>query len=189
MPTLPTPGVEYGAAPGWGDDLNAAIESLHLAGTHAARPTTGIVTGTLYRCTDHDIVYRWDGAAWGIWQDVGAWTAYTPTLTGFPATIQAARYKQIGKTVHVMGRLTLTGGPTGVLRVGLPVAAHASAVDAFLGSVVGYKSQASVGVPRLLDATTVDFYSHGAASEWSAAVPWGWASGDTLRFSLTYEAA
>jgi hypothetical protein len=63
MSSLPAPGVSTN----WGSDLNAAIESLHTQGTHAARPTTGIVTGSLYSCSDHGLVYRWDGAAWVTW--------------------------------------------------------------------------------------------------------------------------
>ena len=68
MPTLPTPD----PADVWGAQLNAAVESLALQGDHASRPTTDIVIGTLYSCSDHNLIYRWDGAAWGTYATLGA---------------------------------------------------------------------------------------------------------------------
>lgn len=67
MANLPTPG----GSDVWGADLNAAIESLHLEGAHAARPSTDLVEGTLYACTDHSLIYKWDGATWQEWATLG----------------------------------------------------------------------------------------------------------------------
>jgi hypothetical protein len=44
-----------------------------LSGTHASRPAFGSVPqGTLYACTDHDLIYQSDGAtAWTTWATLG----------------------------------------------------------------------------------------------------------------------
>ena len=45
-----------------------------LAGDHASRPAFGDVPqGTLYACSDHDLIYQSDGtSAWATWATVGA---------------------------------------------------------------------------------------------------------------------
>lgn len=45
----------------------------HLpTGDHASRPAAGDVPeGTLYSCTDHDLIYQSDGASWSTWATVG----------------------------------------------------------------------------------------------------------------------
>lgn len=66
MAALPTPAV----GDVWGAQTNAAIESLHQTGTHTARDAISgstLVTGTLWRCTTHNKVYRWTGSAWADW--------------------------------------------------------------------------------------------------------------------------
>lgn len=44
-----------------------------LAGDHTSRPAFGDVPqGTLYACSDHDLIYQSDGStAWSTWADVG----------------------------------------------------------------------------------------------------------------------
>lgn len=43
-----------------------------LQGTHASRPAaTAVPAGTLYACTDHDLIYQSDGATWSTWATVG----------------------------------------------------------------------------------------------------------------------
>lgn len=63
MPNLPDP-LNPATEDTWGGDLNAAIESLSRMGTHADRPTTGLVKGTLYACSTHQAIERWDGTTW-----------------------------------------------------------------------------------------------------------------------------
>ena len=51
----------------WGLQLNAAVESLHREGTHAALAgilSSDLVLNTLYHCTTHDLIYRWNGVTW-----------------------------------------------------------------------------------------------------------------------------
>lgn len=39
-----------------------------LSGTHAARPAaTAVPVGTIYACSDHDLIYQSDGAVWATW--------------------------------------------------------------------------------------------------------------------------
>lgn len=43
-----------------------------LTGDHASRPAaTAVPEGSLYSCTDHDLVYQSDGATWSTWATVG----------------------------------------------------------------------------------------------------------------------
>lgn len=44
------------------------MPGMLLTGTHAARPAaTAVGGGTLYSCTDHDLVYQSDASAWSTW--------------------------------------------------------------------------------------------------------------------------
>ena len=47
------------------------IPGMFLTGTHAARPAANAVgNGSLYACSDHDLIYQSDGASWSTWSDV-----------------------------------------------------------------------------------------------------------------------
>lgn len=63
MAVLPTPvGGDV-----WGQYLNDAIESMSGTGTHASRPAANTVPeGAIWSCTDHNLIYRSDGAAWAL---------------------------------------------------------------------------------------------------------------------------
>lgn len=42
-----------------------------LKGDHASRPAANTVPeGTLYACSDHDLIYQSDGGSWSTWADV-----------------------------------------------------------------------------------------------------------------------
>lgn len=44
-----------------------------LEGNHAGRPAaTAVPGGTLYSCTDHNLIYQSDGATWSTWATLGA---------------------------------------------------------------------------------------------------------------------
>lgn len=46
------------------------VEILLPADDHASRPAANTVPeGTLYPCTDHDLIYQSDGATWTTWAD------------------------------------------------------------------------------------------------------------------------
>lgn len=120
-----------------------------------------------------------------------AWTTYTPTLTGFAATINLARFKQTGKIVTVEFKGTLTAVPTGTFTISAPVtplslvdllpiglAQASNGSQAFLGAVEA--PAASGGVLQIRSATLALY---------SPTVPFAWASGQQFAFTATYEAA
>lgn len=52
--------------------MAATVAGILLVGDHASRPAAAtVVAGTLYSCTDHDLIYQSDGAAWSTWADLG----------------------------------------------------------------------------------------------------------------------
>lgn len=50
------------------------VAGIHLGpDDHASRPTaTAVTAGTLYSCSDHDLIYRSDGSTWSTWADVSS---------------------------------------------------------------------------------------------------------------------
>lgn len=44
---------------------------LPAEGSHAARPADPGVVPALYSCTDHGLIYRWDGTSWATWATLG----------------------------------------------------------------------------------------------------------------------
>lgn len=65
------------------------VEGVLLNGTHAARPAaTAVSAGTLYACSDHDLIYQSDASAWATWSDVtgGGGGGGFPTFSGAKLT-------------------------------------------------------------------------------------------------------
>jgi len=126
----------------------------------------------------------------------GAWTAYTPTLTGCTASIIFAKYQQTGKSVEFIVSLEITAVTAQIL-VALPVPISADwrsgSIEPILGSAFAYDLSTSLftlGINSILTASGMaQFYSPGGAGPWAAAVPFTWASGDYLRLHGSYEAA
>lgn len=49
------------------------IDLIQAEGTHAARPAaTAVPAGALYKCSDHNLIYRSSGTAWATWATLGA---------------------------------------------------------------------------------------------------------------------
>lgn len=133
--------------------------------------------------------------------DTGAWTTWAPTYTGITignATV-SARYKQIGKTVHVSFFMTVgstTTFSTSYLAVSLPVASFVTTTNFPLGSGFAFDASAGTNSRMVLGAYLLSqaaYFVYGdaaiAARTLSNLVPWTWASGDQLGFTATYEAA
>lgn len=128
---------------------------------------------------------------------VDAWTSYTPTYSNLSlgnGTVDAGYYR-IGRTVTYRGAITFgsTTSVTGAIQVSVPVAAKGSTWS--LGSAAGEDNSASFArtsgtaeINPAIFATGINFASTGNAS-WTATVPFTWASGDILRWTITYEAA
>lgn len=162
---------------------------------------TGDITdpyeGQLIYEQDTDIYWAYTGAAWIQLATIGAWSTYAPTNTNITVGngTQAARWTRFGRTVHVAyslvwGSTTSYGGD---IQVGMPVAAGAG-VNAFVGSAEMFDSGTAsfAGVCRLAgggSAATVIAADGAGDRAVDATNPMTWATGDTLRLSITYEAA
>ena len=125
-----------------------------------------------------------------------AWTAFTPTLTQgatVAKTVTQASYVQTGKTVSVQVVMSVTGAGTSgqPIKMGLPVAArNASAV---VGSGSMYDASASFRYVCEVGASSVTeayLAANGGSTDLLGVSPvLALASGDSLRYSATYEAA
>lgn len=125
------------------------------------------------------------------------WASHTPTYANFSlgnGSVDAAYYR-FGRFVIYRGAITMgsTSSVTGAIQVSLPVAAKASTWS--LGTAVGEDNSASfartVGAAEInpaIFATGVHFASSGNA-DWTATVPFTWATSDILRWTITYEAS
>ena len=129
-----------------------------------------------------------------------AWQTWAPTLSSGWANgngVWVARYCQIGKTVHVQALFTIgtttTKGTTCI--VSLPVTAQ-SATNIPIGS--GHSLISGTGNQIALfpaSTTTVQLTALNSAGTYTvitpftATVPLTWATGSTMTFSMTYEAA
>lgn len=53
--------------------MAGTVAGILLFGTHAARPASGLMTGTLYACSDHNLIYQTtdQGATWVTWANIG----------------------------------------------------------------------------------------------------------------------
>lgn len=176
---------------------HAAID-FREAGVHidatAAHGTTGAVVGTsdtqtLTNKTITDPVINESSRRLGHWQ------AYVPTLTNFGATVNWARYTTIGKTVHVQFKGTITAVPTGTMLVSMPLPFPVGIPSGQSGPL-GVCSSHDVGstmipgVCQVGTGSTVQFASADIANTyWQTNIPFTWAVGDEIGFSVTYETA
>lgn len=51
------------------------VPGILLTGDHASRPAanaSGLGVGSLYSCTDHDLIYQTDGSSWSTWATLGS---------------------------------------------------------------------------------------------------------------------
>lgn len=129
---------------------------------------------------------------------LGAWTAYSTlwTATGVDPSIgngtRAGRYRLLGKECLYTGRIIMGSTTTygsGVWLISLPV----PALSAVYYDGVASCSDSSTPANRspaacvLSSTTTMSVYCVGGSAQ--PAVPFTWASGDELRWTITYEVA
>jgi hypothetical protein len=157
--------------------------------------------GMLALSKDTQEINYYNGSAFVPALPIGAWQSYAPTLSiGWAngnGTYTAAKFCQIGKTVHVVVHFvtgtTTTKGTN--LQISMPVTA--SPTGFFIGNVRFVIAGAvTYGNIVISNAATGIIYGNGAAGAFvnqatvTAAVPGTWAaSGDTIQLSITYEAA
>jgi hypothetical protein len=129
----------------------------------------------------------------------GAWTDWTPTVTQSGAVtrnILRAKYTKIGRIVHIMGNVSITGPGTAANQVvigGLPVLASTSGFQR-IGVAGLFDSSANddfTGILRFANTNnTLNMLSTRAngtlgSTSFTAAL----AGGDAIEFSGTYESA
>jgi hypothetical protein len=142
-----------------------------------------------------------NGLITGTGTSLGAWTAYTPTLSGTGwaignGTVTGA-YCQIGKVIHfrfdlVFGSTTTAGASA--LSVSAPVTRGSSAffgqvrlTDISLGDSYGGFITATNASPTTVRPAYFD--GDGKLQGLTTSAPFSWAVDDVIRFSGTYEAA
>ena len=119
---------------------------------------------------------------------LNAWTAYTPTLTGFAGTISYARYKLNGKTINVQVMINLTSAASAVMKVSTPVTPRTGyPAGLAIGTVQGAHGASAVLSAVEIDTGAFTFRSS-STTLWSNGYPYAWASGDWLSFTVEYEA-
>ena len=178
-----------------------------FAGTAARSSAIATPTEGMFAVSTDDVeLAYYNGSAWVSALPVGAWKAYTPTLSGLTignGTLNFV-YAQIGKTVHVRGIATLgtTSTMTGPLDIGIPVTSTGYSVTGmspignatfWSGAVpIGFGTLTSVGSAsafRILAINSASTYT--TVADISSTVPFAWStpSGKFVACSFTYEAA
>jgi len=192
-----------------GDVLTASDVQSYLqdqavmvfAGTAArssaiATPSEGMVTIT----TDTDELQYYNGTSFVSGLPFGAYTSYTPTITGVTITGGTSLFAfcQIGKTVHVRGSFTLgaSSAITGAITVTTPVTASSSAPNVIGTAIfIDAGTAAYNGMVRLPTTTVLNINPINTAGTFalstvtSSSNPFTWVSTDSFQFSATYEAA
>jgi hypothetical protein len=160
-------------------------------------PTEGM---TSYR-SDADIVEVYNGSAWATGLPISSWSAYTPTFTGFTLGngVLDFAFTQIGKTVHVRGRVTLgsTSSVAGPFDFTVPVTS-ASYNLAHVLSYASFYNGSAFNQGFLLSIGSTSFFriscmntgtAFASASDLSSTVPFTWGNGHSIFMTMTYQAA
>lgn len=177
------------------DHENATTGVHGVTGSIAplASPTfTGTVAGPIINATTKFQVNGTDVT--GL---TGAWSSWTPTITGWGGANYTvdAKYIQIGKTVHFSFLMAITGANSGTsLAFTLPAtsrtannlvssASFVSAGNQFIG--ICRNGSTTVGSVFALNVTGSSINTANLTST----IPATWANGDAVRVTGTYEAA
>lgn len=174
-------------------DANIALRATSLNPTLTGIVTvpTGLYAGSAVNKAQLD-------AAAG----AGAWTPYTPALSGITIGngTAAGAYSKAGRTVQFRAsfRLGSTSVITGNPYIGLPVALAAgnAQIDALLDARFYDDTYSGWwrGAAKIASSTLVSVYHDGGAVMYTTTpvtptVPFTWAEGDRLSLTGTYEAA
>lgn len=118
--------------------------------TSGTRPTSTSEGLAIFE-TDTDRIMLWDGAAWGEFGRIGAWTNFTPNVdqgatTNIAKTVTYSRYQRHGRMITFAFHLVMTGTGTAssTISVGIPfAAAMAGAERPVVGSAQVFNSSAN----------------------------------------------
>jgi hypothetical protein len=187
-------------------DVNEFLQDqavMTFAGTAARGSAIGTATeGMTSYLEDSDSYQSYNGSDWVSVVSTGAWSTYTPTLTGITLGngVISARFIQIGKTVHfwVIVALGSTSSVTGSVQMTLPVTKSSS-----MGTPIGESFFHQIGVLNQgpgsfisqAGSNVVTFYALTASGSYvttqtlSATIPFTWANTHTIGMKGTYEAA
>jgi hypothetical protein len=146
-------------------------------------PTEGMFAVT----TDNDQVDYYNGSDWVPALPIGAWTAYTPTITAATGTITSttitrAKYAKLGKIVHLNIDFTITNNGTGAGSVYITLPSGVNASAAFYHGV-GRENTASGAICNFFTLNTTQIRMNLG----SGGYPGG--TGYNLSGSITYETA
>jgi hypothetical protein len=130
----------------------------------------------------------------GVWDYPGRPQAYTPSVTGVPTSGNVGRFTRIGKLITVEFKLGVTGAATADIVMSLPStpqtgAGTPQASGLVAGSALGNRGGAvQAAFPYIYSAGAV-FISTATGTNFGAAVPGAWASGQSISGTLSYEEA
>lgn len=125
---------------------------------------------------------------------IGEWTDYTPATNSWSSagSFDFVRYAEINEVVLVKFRFNLTGTPTGTFEFSQPV------VEVSAGSPSGAAGTASlrdasagtgyVGL-NFMTGTVIRIADSTSLFSVNATTPFTWASGDSIRGLMIYDAA
>jgi hypothetical protein len=169
--------------------------------TSAGRPSTGNYTGRLAYETDTSRLIRFDGTNWVyVTSLVGAWTAYSPGVTGVGITSSTGKYRTIDGRVDFEAYVVVSGAPTGSVSIGLPGNSGSYSTGLY-HIATGISKDVSAGVynstwgvfqpntPSAFSAVELMVPASGtntALDFVSATTPIPWASGDTISIKGSY---
>lgn len=197
--------------------LNSYVPTFTDGGTNLSLPGDLAVTGALTVGTlpaidhgadvgglgddDHTQYHTdaraatWLGTVAAVQSFSPAWTAASSAPAIGNGSIDA-RYIQVGDLVTMWARISMGSTTTfgsGEWYLALPTAAATAAgYGAAPGPVWVFDSSTSQrleGFCWLEDTTKVQFSNHAATTNWAAAAPIAWGSGDVLSLTFTYVAA
>lgn len=201
-----------------GSVLTAADTNGYLASqanmvfaTAAARDAaiTSPQEGMIAVLKDSDGVFMYNGTAWIQDSGIGAYTAYTPTLSNWTAGngTFTTYYRAFGKTVHFYGRFefgstsAVTAGAntflitipeTSRFGVSSQQIGNARITDTSAGLVVlgtsGFLSTTSLAVWWAENPAATTYVSRQSLTT-AATLPFTWATGDFVTWDIVYERA
>lgn len=182
------------------EDYNQNQSVMRFA-TAAARDsalTTVKVEGMMAYLIDSNTVTVYNGSAWSTIGPVhGALTTFVPTWTNLTVgngVLNICSYQRIGRTIHnykVRFTFGTTTAVTGAITVSTPFAAEGNVTEyECCQNVIAYDSSAVQRHPMYTaSVSTTSFKFRFGGADTSSTVPFTWATGDIIFFSITYEAA